>query len=68
MRDFMTLTKALADENRVPVLLALRKQELFVCQITELFGLAPGYFPASLRDGPGYGAGRGARGVGGGAR
>src|SRR5512138_1933684 len=41
MRDFMTITKALADENRVRMLLALRRQELCVCQITELFGLAP---------------------------
>jgi ArsR family transcriptional regulator, arsenate/arsenite/antimonite-responsive transcriptional repressor len=41
MRDFMNLTKALADENRVRTLLALRQGELCVCQITELFGLAP---------------------------
>ncbi len=41
MRDFMNITKALADENRVRTLLALRKGELCVCQITELFGLAP---------------------------
>ena len=40
MRDFMALTKALADENRVRVLLALQGGELCVCQITELFGLA----------------------------
>ncbi len=37
----MTITKALADENRIRTLLALRKGELCVCQITELFGLAP---------------------------
>jgi ArsR family transcriptional regulator len=41
MRGFMNITKALADENRVRTLLALRKGELCVCQITELFGLAP---------------------------
>ena len=41
MREFMTITKALADPNRVRVLLALRSGELCVCQITELFGLAP---------------------------
>ncbi len=41
MRDFMSITKALADENRVRALLALRHGELCVCQITELFGLAP---------------------------
>ena len=40
MREFMKLTKALADENRVRMLLALRHGELCVCQITELFGLA----------------------------
>ena len=37
----MNITKALADENRVRTLLALREGELCVCQITELFGLAP---------------------------
>jgi len=36
----MALTKALADEKRVRMLLALRGGELCVCQITELFGLA----------------------------
>jgi len=41
MREFMNLTKALADANRVRMLLALREQELCACQITELFGLAP---------------------------
>ncbi|MSU35510.1 MAG: ArsR family transcriptional regulator [Pedosphaera sp.] len=41
MHEFMNITKALADENRVRALLALRKGELCVCQITELFGLAP---------------------------
>ena len=40
MRDFMAVTKALADPNRVRILLALRRGELCVCQITELFGLA----------------------------
>lgn len=41
MQQVMNITKALADENRVRTLLALRKGELCVCQITELFGLAP---------------------------
>ncbi len=41
MREFMNITKALADENRVRILLALREGELCVCQITELFGHAP---------------------------
>src|ERR1017187_568951 len=40
MRAFMTITKALSDPNRVRILLALRRGELCVCQITELFGLA----------------------------
>jgi len=41
MRDFMKITKALADENRVRILMALRGGELCVCQITELLGFAP---------------------------
>ena len=41
MRNLMTVLKALADENRVRALMALRPQELCVCQITELLGLAP---------------------------
>lgn len=41
MREFMAITRALADPNRVRILLALRRRELCVCQITELFGLAP---------------------------
>jgi len=36
----MAVTKALADPNRVRIVLALRRGELCVCQITELFGLA----------------------------
>lgn len=40
MRDFLAITKALADPNRVRILLALQRGELCVCQITELFGLA----------------------------
>jgi len=40
MRDFMAITKALADANRVRMLFALQRGELCVCQITELFGLA----------------------------
>jgi ArsR family transcriptional regulator, arsenate/arsenite/antimonite-responsive transcriptional repressor len=41
MRDFMAITKALSDPSRVRILLALRRGELCVCQITELFGSAP---------------------------
>jgi ArsR family transcriptional regulator len=41
MQQFMAITKALSDPNRVRILLALQKGELCVCQITELFGFAP---------------------------
>jgi DNA-binding transcriptional ArsR family regulator len=41
MREFMAVTKALSDPSRVRLLLALRRRELCVCQITELFGFAP---------------------------
>ena len=41
LRDFMAITKALADENRVRMLLALRDRELCACQIVELAQLAP---------------------------
>lgn len=41
MRQFMSVARALADENRVRVLLALQGRELCVCQITEFLGLAP---------------------------
>lgn len=41
MNDFMNIAKALSDQNRVRVLLALKGRELCVCQIIELLGLAP---------------------------
>ena len=41
MREFMTICKALADENRVRALLFLRGGELCVCQVIEMLGLAP---------------------------
>jgi ArsR family transcriptional regulator, arsenate/arsenite/antimonite-responsive transcriptional repressor len=41
MRDLMAVIKALADENRVRILMALDPKELCVCQIVELLGLAP---------------------------
>lgn len=40
MRAISTLAKALSDEGRLRVLLALREQELCVCQITALLQLA----------------------------
>jgi len=41
MRNLMAVIKALADENRVRILMALGPKELCVCQIVELLGLAP---------------------------
>ncbi len=41
MYDFMCVTKALADENRVRILLALQGRELCVCQLIDLLQLAP---------------------------
>jgi ArsR family transcriptional regulator, arsenate/arsenite/antimonite-responsive transcriptional repressor len=40
MKEFLNITKALADENRLRMLMALQDRELCVCQITELLGLA----------------------------
>ena len=41
MKDFLSITKALSDENRVRVLMALNVGELCVCQIIEMLNLAP---------------------------
>ena len=41
MREFLAITKALSDENRVRGLMALTGGELCVCQVIELLGLAP---------------------------
>lgn len=41
MREFTAISKALADENRVRVLMLLRDGELCLCQIIEILGLAP---------------------------
>jgi ArsR family transcriptional regulator len=41
VRAFVEVAKALADEGRVRILLALRGRELCVCEITELLELAP---------------------------
>jgi len=35
------ITKALADANRLRALMLLREQELCMCQVIEVFGLAP---------------------------
>lgn len=41
MRSFMEIAKALAEENRIRILCLLQKQELCVCQVIEVLGLAP---------------------------
>ena len=41
MREVLSIAKALADESRLRILLALRPGELCVCQIVELLELAP---------------------------
>lgn len=41
MKDFMMISRALADETRVRILMALSGGELCVCQIVELLKLAP---------------------------
>ena len=41
MFDIITIIKAMSDENRVRILMALRGKELCVCTLTELLDLAP---------------------------
>jgi ArsR family transcriptional regulator, arsenate/arsenite/antimonite-responsive transcriptional repressor len=41
LEELSLLAKALSDEGRVRILLALRESELCVCQLTELLHLAP---------------------------
>jgi DNA-binding transcriptional ArsR family regulator len=41
MREILSITKALADENRLRALYALQSGELCLCQIIELLRLAP---------------------------
>jgi DNA-binding transcriptional ArsR family regulator len=42
MFDFMNITKALADENRIRILMALSGiEELCVCQLIDMLQLAP---------------------------
>ena len=41
VRDFLPITKALSDETRLRLLMALRGGELCLCQLIELLGLAP---------------------------
>jgi len=41
VRDFLTITKALADESRARTIVALSTGELCLCQIIEVLGLSP---------------------------
>ena len=41
MKELMTLLKAIADENRVRLLLGLKGGELCVCQLIDFIDLAP---------------------------
>jgi ArsR family transcriptional regulator len=41
MQEVMDITKALADDNRVRILMFMEGGELCVCQIVEMLGLAP---------------------------
>lgn len=41
MLSCLSITKSLADESRLRILMALGGRELCVCQITELLSLAP---------------------------
>ena len=40
MQDFVKVTKALSDENRVRILMFLRDGELCLCQVMEILGLS----------------------------
>ncbi len=41
MFDMLTIIKAMSDENRLRILMALRGKELCVCTLAELLDLAP---------------------------
>ena len=41
MFDFLNIARALSDENRLRILMALRRRELCVCQVTAFLDLAP---------------------------
>ncbi|MFZ2961307.1 MAG: metalloregulator ArsR/SmtB family transcription factor [Candidatus Ozemobacteraceae bacterium] len=41
MRAFLLMTKALADETRLRMLVAMQQGELCICQLIELMKLAP---------------------------
>lgn len=41
MRETVAITKALADENRLRIIMMVRNREACVCQIVEVLGNAP---------------------------
>lgn len=41
MFEFMNITRALSDENRVRIVAALEERELCVCQLIDMLGLSP---------------------------
>lgn len=41
LKDFLRVTQALSNSTRLRILMALRKQELCLCQLVELLKLAP---------------------------
>lgn len=41
MLDFLNITRALSDENRVRILMALHERDLCVCQVTAFLDLSP---------------------------
>lgn len=41
MRSFLAITRALNDQTRLRILLALREGELCLCQLVDLLALAP---------------------------
>jgi ArsR family transcriptional regulator len=41
MYDLLAVIKALGDENRLRILMALREQEMCVCQVTAFLDLSP---------------------------
>ncbi|MTI95498.1 MAG: winged helix-turn-helix transcriptional regulator [Firmicutes bacterium] len=41
MKETLAITKALADENRLRIIMMVKNQEACVCQIVEVLGFAP---------------------------
>ena len=62
MKDFWNVAKAVADENRARILLFLREDELCVCQVIEMLGLAPSTVSNHLKHPAACRSDRGAQG------